>query len=231
MNLEPSVPKKNSVKPVDNFLQDDDFDFKPITSGLGFHHTKTTQDIKPVFTDRIHQPLVPATALPVKNEMNVYQNDLSLFYGSEITEKKEKMITEEKIVRMASSSSRVGAYLLDLLMVLSLLGIVLTVMARTISMDLMRVWEMFPHEITPLVLVLFAGFYLIYFSVFEKSESSTLGKSIFKIKVVDLEQKPLPFATLMIRSFISLANFLSLGFFSYFDLQSKVTGSKVIKAD
>jgi uncharacterized RDD family membrane protein YckC len=230
MNLEPSVPKKNLVQPIDNFLQDDDFDFKPITSGLGFHHTKT-QEIKPVFTDRIHQASVPTTSLPIKNEMNVYQNDLSLFYSSEIIDKKEKIIPEEKIIRLASPSSRVGAYLLDLLMVLSLLGIVLTVMARTISMDLLKVWEMFPQEITPLVLVLFAGFYLIYFSIFEKSESSTLGKSILKLRVVDLEHKPLPFATLVVRTFISLANFLSLGLFSYFDLQSKVTGSKVIKAD
>jgi uncharacterized RDD family membrane protein YckC len=108
---------------------------------------------------------------------------------------------------------------------------VLTVMARTISMDLMDVWAQYPNEITPLVLTLFCGFYLIYFSIFEKASQSTLGKNIFSIRVVGINNRPLSMMALVVRSTVSLLNFVSLGLFSWFDLQNKVTSSKVIRID
>jgi uncharacterized RDD family membrane protein YckC len=219
----------------DEFL--DEFDFKPITNGLGFHHPKP-QDVKPVFNNKIVPPAVQTTA-PVKSDMSVYQNDLSIFYGatstqapSEITQ--IKINTEPKIEKeylLASRSQRVIAYLLDFFAIVGVLGIVLTVMARTISMDLLELWSAYPHEITPLVLVLFTGFYLIYFSIFEKDPSSTVGKYIIGLKVVGLDNKAQNISTLFLRSFITLANFLSLGLFSWFDLQNKITKSKVIRTN
>lgn len=230
MNLE-QIKKSNTAPPV---IDDIEFEFKPITSGLGFHHQKATE-IKPVFTERTItvNPLPQAHQAP-KKEMNVYQNDLSLFYGQsqaapELTS--EIKLPEEKYYRLANKSQRVFAYLSDLLLVASILGIVLTVMARTISMDLMEVWSQYPNEITPLVLTLFCGFYLIYFSVFEKTSQSTLGKSLFGLRVVTSNDKSLSLAALFVRSVVSLLNFVSLGLFSYFDLQNKVTDSKVIRID
>ncbi len=230
MNLD-QVKKSNTTPPV---IDDIEFEFKPITSGLGFHHQKTT-DIKPVFTERtVTVNPLPQTHQAPKKEMNVYQNDLSLFYGqTQATPDAipEIKLPEEKYYRLASKSQRVFAYLSDLLLVASILGIVLTVMARTISMDLMDVWSQYPNEITPLVLTLFCGFYLIYFSVFEKTSQSTLGKSLFGLRVVTSSDKSLSLAALFVRSVVSLLNFISLGLFSYFDLQNKVTDSKVIRID
>lgn len=233
MNLD-STPAKKPKPANDEFLFDD-FDFKPITSGLGFHH-KQGSEVKPAFTERA-LPQVPTStpySLP-KNEMNVYQNDLSIFYGQPAIPAVPNMAQpepkEEKVYRLASRPQRVLAYFLDLTLVLSVLGLVLTVMARTISMDLLEVWMSFPHEITPLVLTLFVGFYVIYFSIFEKSASSTLGKNILGLKVVDSSHSDMSFMLLLLRSMVTLLNFITLGLFSYFDLQSKVTNSKVIKVD
>lgn len=231
MNLENIQNKKNTPAPM---TDDFDFDFKPITSGLGFHHNKTT-DIKPVFTEKtvVVSPL-PTTQMQAKKEMNVYQNDLSLFYGqAQATPApvQETIIKEEKIYRLASKPQRVVAYFTDLLLVSAILGIVLTVMARTISMDLMDVWMSYPHEITPLVVTLFSGFYLMYFSIFEMTGQSTLGKTIFNLRVTTLDNKALSLTALLARTAISLLNFASLGLFSYFDLQNKVTDSKVIRMD
>ena len=65
----------------------------------------------------------------------------------------------------------------------------------------------------------------MYFSIFEKTSQSTLGKNLLGITVVDLDNKSQSFTLLMFRSFVSLMNFVSLGLFSYFDLQNKVSNS------
>jgi uncharacterized RDD family membrane protein YckC len=235
MNLETNSPKKAapSVIPSDDF----DFDFKPITSGLGFHHQQKTTEIKPAFQDSMNsisitQPIVSKPVTPVMKEAPVYQNDLSIFYGREtVTPAPVKEPVFEKTYRPATKTIRTIAYILDLGLVLSVLGLVLTVMSRIIEMDLLDVWSTYPNEITPLVATLFAGFYMIYFSIFEKTSTSTFGKGLLNIRVVNLENRTPDFSSLLLRSFVSLTNFISLGLFSYFDLQNKVSSTKVIKAE
>lgn len=232
MNIEQVKNQKTNPQ----VIEDMDFDFKPITSGLGFHHQKATE-VKPVITERTvaMSTLTPPIA-PMKKEMNVYQNDLSLFYNQtppqtvNLPEMMMEQPAEEKYYRLAGRPQRVMAYFSDLLFIVGSLGIILTVMARTISMDLVDVWTQYPNEVTPLVVTLFCGFYLIYFSIFEKT-GPTLGKSMFKLRVVDLDNNSLSLMSLIVRSTVSLLNFISLGLFSYFDLQNKVTGSKVIRID
>lgn len=236
MNLESNPSKKTApqvVVPSDDF----DFDFKPITSGLGFHAQKTTE-IKPAFQEsmssiQISQPVI-TPAMSARKDAQVYQNDLSIFYNRDAAINHPAPAVEakpEKVYRLASKSQRVIAYFLDLGLIASVLGLVLTIMSRLIDVDLMEVWTAYPNEITPLVVTLFCGFYLIYFSIFEKTFTSTMGKSLLNLRVVNLENRTQNFSSLLLRSFISLVNFISLGLFSYFDLQNKVTSSKVIKAD
>jgi uncharacterized RDD family membrane protein YckC len=231
MNLEQNKNQKNNQ----NIIDDLEFDFKPITSGLGFHHHKTTE-IKSTIVERtVTVSPISVPNSPLKKEMNVYQNDLSLFYGQNSLETVEPMAemkeVEEKYYRLGTKPQRVFAYLTDLFLVGSILGIVMTVMARTISMDLIEVWGQYPNEVTPLVMTLFCGFYLIYFSIFEKANQSTLGKNLFGLRVVTVDNQTLSLPLLLLRSTVSLLNFVSLGLFSYFDLQSKVTSSKVIRID
>jgi len=84
MNLDTN----SSKKPLKIMATDDmDFDFKPITSGLGFHNEATT-DIKPLFHENrpsVATPSVPKIKLESRKEMNhqIYQNDLAMFYGRE----------------------------------------------------------------------------------------------------------------------------------------------------
>jgi hypothetical protein len=231
MNLESNPSKKPNVVVA---LDDLDFDFKPITSGLGFHNNKTSV-IKPAFSESqimMNQVTTPVAVPVARKENQIYQNELSVFYGRENPVNVPVENTKvEKIIRNATKSQRVLAYVLDLGLVLSFVAIVLTVMSRLIHMDLMEVWTSYPNEITPLVLVLFAGFYMMYFSIFEKTMQSTFGKNLLGITVVDLDNKSQTFTMLMFRSFISLMNFVSLGLFSYFNLQNKVSNTKVIRID
>jgi uncharacterized RDD family membrane protein YckC len=66
--------------------------------------------------------------------------------------------------------------------------------------------------------------------VFEKTSSSTLGKSFLNLRVVTNKQTNASWITLLMRSVVGLANFVSLGLFSYFDLANKVTNTKVVRA-
>jgi hypothetical protein len=233
MNLETNTPKKPTIV---NVVDDMDFDFKPITSGLGFHNNITTE-VKPTFeaapllnTPSISMPNI--THARKETQAQIYQNELSLFYGKELNiNLPAEQVKEEKIIRIATKPQRVIAYMIDVTTILSFLGIMLTVMARLIEMDLVEVWKAYPGEMTPLVLTLFVGFYLIYFSVFEKTKQSTLGKSMVGITLVSNQNKNLSLIILILRSSITLLNVVSLGLFSYFDLQNKVCDSKVIKVD
>lgn len=229
MNLEQN---KNQKAKADMF-DDLDFDFKPITSGLGFHQPKT--EVRPMMQERpMTVAQVAPVVAPVKKDMNVYQNDLAIFYNQAVEKKAQEVaeqVKEEKFYRLATKPQRIVAYISDVLFLVAVLGMLLTVMARTISMDLLDVWGEFPNEITPLVVTLFCGFYLMYFSIFEKAGQSTLGKSMFNLKVLNRDDSPVGLMTLFIRSCICLLNFVSLGLFSWFDLQNKVTGTKVVRAD
>lgn len=235
MNLETvaSSEKKNSSVDLDL----DEFDFKPITSGLGFsHQQKMTTEIRPAFADKQvvrDTPMAARAQTAPKKEMNVYQNDLSLFYGqSEHIVKNIPAVEEkpEKIYRTAAKKERIVAYILDLGILTSVLSVMLVFMARATGMEIMDAWAQYPNDITPLVATLFCGFYLLYFSISEKS-GATMGKSMMNIRVVNSENRPQDFMALFVRSLITLANFASLGLFSYFDLQNKATSSRVIKAN
>jgi hypothetical protein len=229
MNLE-HVKNKNNNAPL--IEEDIEFNFKPITSGLGFHVQKST-DIKPSLAERtvVVSPL--RTTSSTQKELNVYQNDLSIFYNQNpITPplpEEEKIVLEEKVYALATKTQRVFAYLIDLFLLSSVLIVVLSIMARTINMDLMEIWTHYPDEVTPLFVTLFSGFYVIYFSIFDKSLQSTLGKYIFGLRVTKFDYTTLSFVSLLLRSSFSLLNFLSFGLFSYFDLQNKITNSKVIR--
>lgn len=229
MNLEQIKTQKNLTPVNDDF----EFDFKPITSGLGFNHSKPT-DIKPITVEKTVAVSPYQNTMAPKKEINVYQSDLSLFYGQASAPVSQEMQIErkeidEKVFSVAPKALRIYAYITDLLLVSSFLAIMLTVMARTISMDLLDVWSSYPNEITPLVITLFCGFYILYFSVFEKTSQSTLGKNIFSLRVVTNDNKLLTLSSLILRSVVGILNFASLGLFSYFDLQNKITSSKVIR--
>lgn len=236
MNLESSSSPKKSTPAIDLDLED--FDFKPLTSGLGFSsQQKTTTELKPIFIERQVTAVreIPASRPQAqqKKDMNVYQNDLSLFYGQPdqgLTAEAVVAEKPEKVYRLATRMDRVVAYILDVGLLASVLSVMLMAMSRATGMEIMDAWAQYPDEITPLVATLTFGFYLLYFSISEKS-GTTFGKSMMNLRVVDMDNRSQNFMTLVVRTLVTLGNFASLGLFSYFDLQNKVTSSKVIKAD
>lgn len=214
----------------------ENFDFKPITPGLGFHHEPKTEtiDVPKATPVRREQRREASPYQRLETSENFFPSDLESFYSSSQTsapkiEKIAEKVREIAPLRAAGSSERVAAYLLDLGLVVSSVTLTALTMARVLDLDLMEVVNRYPNEATPLLLTLFVGFYLIYFSVFEKSSASTLGKSIFALRVAPLEGEELSLGKLLLRTGVSLFNFVSLGLFSYYDLQSKMSRSRVVR--
>jgi uncharacterized RDD family membrane protein YckC len=137
---------------------------------------------------------------------------------------------KEIVYKKAASSERILSYFIDLSFIAALNSMIMVFIAWNVGMDLSELFFLYPDEMTPVVVTLFCGTYLIYFSVFEKTSSSTLGKSFLNLRVVTETQKNASWLTLLMRSCIGLSNFISLGLFSYFDLANKITKTKVVRA-
>lgn len=235
MNLDKQNGSKKSPvlsdQELDQFLNDS-FEFKPLTSGLGFHNEpkkiEVTKTPDPISRSSIQKPL----AKKIHQEMDPYSSDLSLFYGKETLTPVQfpDMPKEEVVYKRASSSERILSYLIDLSFIAALNSMIMVFIAWNVGMDLSELFFLYPDEMTPVAVTLFCGTYLIYFSVFEKTSSSTLGKSFLNLRVMTETQKNASWLTLLMRSFIGLANFISLGLFSYFDLANKITKTKVVRA-
>lgn len=213
----------------------DNFDFKPITSGLGFHHEPKAEPQempKPTTLRRERSGKSPYQKFETNSE-SFFPSDLESFYadasGAAAVEKLASRVREIAPLRNASPSERIAAYVLDLGLILSAVTLTGLTMTRVLDLSLSEVTSRYPNEATPLMLTLFVGYYLIYFSVFEKSEASTLGKSIFSLRVSAEEGEEMSLIKLLMRSSISLLNFVSLGLFSYYDLQSKMSRSRVVR--
>ena len=82
---------------------------------------------------------MPMPAPMARKENQIYQNELSAFYGRETqTVDPVVAVKKEKIFRLATKSQRVLAYVLDLGLVLSSVALVLTIMSRLIEKDFIK---------------------------------------------------------------------------------------------
>lgn len=243
MNLDKQNSSKKSPvlsdQELDQFLNDD-FEFKPLTSGLGFHNEpkkiEVTKSPDPVMRNSLPKSTPRPTQAPISarghQEIDPYASDLSLFYGKETLTAVQfpETVKEEVVLKKATASERVLSYFIDLSFLVALNSMIMVFVAWNVGMDLTELFFLYPDEMTPIAVTLFCGTYLIYFSVFEKTSSSTLGKSFLNLRVVTNTQANASWITLLMRSVFGLANFVSLGLFSYFDLANKVTNTKVVRA-
>jgi uncharacterized RDD family membrane protein YckC len=120
----------------------------------------------------------------------------------QITEQRE-ITQSETVIRpnhlsvcYAGFWMRFWAYLLDLLVIASINGIVVHPIFRLMNLPLEK-----SHMFTPLSIVTAATFYL-YFILMTKIFKQTLGKMVFGLKVIDMNDKPLTWSTILFRELV-----------------------------
>jgi uncharacterized RDD family membrane protein YckC len=120
-----------------------------------------------------------------------------------IHEEKQIVEQQEAIISPARSTAhyagfwmRFWAYLLDLLVIASINGIIAYPIFRFMDLPLEK-----NHVFTPLSIVTAATFYL-YFILMTKIFKQTLGKMVFGLKVIDINDEPLTWSTVLFRELV-----------------------------
>ena len=221
---------------------DEDINFTAITDGLGFHHsvksksdvqkdlkTKSTE-LKRDFDSRIKQ-------LSNRPKTVVDMGDLSPFYSkaetSEMAIKLERDHIEEAelpINLQANIFERFGAWLVDFIMVSVLFFVMFLSVVLITNTPLAFVRDLtLGKEFFLTLLPLFAGFYLFYFSFFDKTVFSSPGKKIFGLKVMTISNESPTLIQAGGRALVTLLSVFTMGLLVFLDAQSRLTDTKVIK--
>lgn len=230
----------------DNYDQDleqfDDFEFKPITKGLGFHHslaekskveTHLKSQQKSLQEDlELRSQKIVSSNFQDKNHVE-HMGDLAAFYHTtELDPSNIAPLVKEEEVDVVSDANfgvRFAAWLVDFMVV--------SFMFITAIVSIFAVTDMPFDNLSPLFftsdigtnfVILFVMFYMFYFSFLDKTEHSTPGKRLFNMKLVGMTAKPTYLKTVL-RTSLTFVSVFTLGLFSLLGLQDSLTNTKVIK--
>jgi len=220
----------------------DDFDFKPLNEGLGFHHEERKNGILPqsntkaqnISVTRSTRPAV-AKALGVSNQAVVKNglesmNSLSAFYseGQAESVSEEKSIEEVVKLETARPLLQFAAWLVDVLLVLAISSFLLGLFVLVSGLSFIQFYQLVGmNDLLLFGSVSYSIFYLSYFSILDLQ--STPGKSLFKLKLVREDNVDTLLKDSFLRAFITLISFVTLGLPCLIDFQGKLTDTKVVK--
>lgn len=227
-------PKKQAFKPAPQ-------ESKPIV------HTKSlpTQGVPGSITRTQNQSFVPMADLSKDNQKTTsahIPSGLEAFYSSnssvlanntsvESTFFEEKSKTSTKTVKKHQAApvvAQLSAYIIDLLLICSFViftaallvlasGIELSMYSRIISQQ----------DLAVFAVAMFSIYYLLYFTILDAS--STPGKTIFGLKLVKSDGKPVAVKDSFFRAIISLISGVALFLPLMLDFHGKLTDTKVVK--
>lgn len=219
----------------------ENYDFEPITEGLGFNNQNRKKDniivqkteSKPTLRKEDFERKVEVKTVP----RSVSSQGLSTFYGDskiekqaaiKSTAKKEsprKNITAKKLVE-AEVEVKLVAWIIDFIVVSTLFVGTIILAAILVSIPLsMNTVESLPGEVFLYLSIIYICFYLFYFTVFDLQK--TFGKFVMGIKTVTTNDEEISIKQSFIRSFVGLASLLLLGFPLVLDFQGKLSDTKI----
>ena len=230
---------------IDNLI--DNFDFKPITEGLGFHHSlkdekeirvdlqKQSKLLKSEFETRTESLQSKSVNLAVAPTANM--GDLSPFYETPKTIQTKTILTEifedevedEVVAVEASLNSRFYAWAIDFLVLVSVLTLTFAsiIFFAELPLEVLNIF-MVSSEIPESFLAIFLLFFLFYFTFLDKTEYSTLGKRVVGIKVVGTNNENIKLTKSFLRVLISMTSVLLLGLPLILRMQDRLTETSVI---
>ncbi len=209
--IESPTPKPNA----DFFSQweeEEEFEFKAITQGLGFHQKEEAIPSKQMRSSLERGSLPPAEKSVEQKFLKeqTYRDDLAPFYEQKInpsgplpSSTRQPHFQDEVNFSNASqmpekkgsqtnvrSSVRLSAWILDLLTLSVLTAIVILGVAEfalggLVQIKNLRLLPEFPF----FVLLIFSFNYLFYFSLLEKTGIKTLGQNVMQIRVCALDHQ------------------------------------------
>lgn len=238
---------------MDNNFEDnfDDFEFKPLTKGLGFHHSlqekskikshlKMKSDaLKSDLDTRAKKLLAPEQSTPSSSFTKpvTHMGDLAAFYkspGNDVESiPKLKEISRENVDYRffdAPMFLRLSAWAVDITLIF--LMFLCTISSVFFIADM-------PFDILSKVMVssnilisffgMYVALYLLYFSILDMTEHSSFGKALFKIKVISTHEDNLDFSTSFLRAVYSLASCCFMGMITMLSLSDQISKTRVVQ--
>ncbi|MAX66481.1 MAG: RDD family protein [Bacteriovoracaceae bacterium] len=226
----------------------DDFDFKPITDGLGFHHSiQNKKDVKVNLKKQsmdlqseLEQRISHMTAQKSENQSSVNMGELAPFYGDSKEEKEAEVSTQVKLFSeeekspnyyMAQNSERFLAWVIDITLIVTTMLFTFSSIIYFANIPLSQV-SLFAASSEVLVsfLLLSVMFYVFYFSFLDKTHYSTLGKHLVGIRIVSHRgHDEVSLLQSLLRVSICLFSIFLLGLPVMLKMHDRLTETDVIK--
>jgi uncharacterized RDD family membrane protein YckC len=227
---------------IDSLL--DDFDFKPITEGLGFHHSlKDKKEVKvnlkaqsvALKSDLEERAKVLKKTAP-KAEQKVNMGDLSPFYANNTSKEVQQEIKiSESVapavkVKEANIVTRFFAWAIDMIMLVAIMLVTITgiLFATEMPMEILNIF-MLSDDLLVSFAAISAMFYIFYFSFLDKTNYSTAGKRMMGIKV-ESNSKRLTIIQTFFRTVVCMLSIVTFGLAHIVKIQDKITNTKVVNA-
>ncbi len=226
---------------IDNLLDNDQI-FKPLTDGLGFHHSiKEKKEIKSDLSTKSvalkEQLEIRAKELNLRSTQtpkseNVSMGELAPFYNNEekAQETSIDIHTHLQTIEEASMTSRFGAWFVDLVLITTIITVALVSIIFTSQIPLSYLREnSFDLDLLASLFSISLLFYSFYFSFFDKTTFSSPGKRMLRLRVVSIKGNPITFVQAFSRVLITLISGITLGLGSIIKVQDKLTDTVVVK--
>lgn len=237
INETPNSSSENQEPIVFDF-EENDFDFKPITKGLGFHKNKKEEKRSKV------TPRKSATTSVINNftdsspsaNPGVANSELAAFYTDEAKriietpEVKKEIKKQTKSIKLqkAPMFNQVAGFVIDLVLVSMATGLTVALLILISGLEYnILVKSLGELEIAKYILSLFVIYFMSYFTILDVA--GTVGKSMMGVKLVHVEGKKLKLKHTFIRSIVTLLGFVALGLPSILDFQGRLSETKLVK--
>jgi uncharacterized RDD family membrane protein YckC len=221
----------------------EDFEFKPITKGLGLQKPKITEPTthrkaraqaatkESIKQDPKQKPLATAVHSTANTSVKL-DTQIANFYTSiqnqPNTKNSSSQATESaQQIELANKVDRAAAWLLDVAIICVFLLVVVFCFSLFSGINIDSIiGSVGTINSVIFFTTIFSIFYIFYFTVLDSTE--TVGKNLFRLKILS-SGRPITITASLSRSILTLLSFYLLGIPLYFDLQSKLTNSTVFK--
>jgi hypothetical protein len=198
----------------------DNFEFKPVTKGLGFHQEKIKEGSARKF--KRNQTLVQKERVKYEERSVVINNpsaEVKLNYIKE-----ELQIKKSPKIKDARMGLQFTSFVFDMFLICFIqLGLNFAFL-KLVQLDSFSKFLEFTWKEQSLF---FSFLFLFYFTVLELA--STPGKMIFSLKLETTVGKKLSIDQTLIRSVVTLLSFVTVGMPLLFDFQGKLSDTKIVE--
>lgn len=218
---------------------------KPITEGLGFHHSlkeekeinlsKKSKVLENEISHRARHMAKSKKSVKKDFGQKAVMGDLSAFYETELDVKEIKPIQVSEAVKSGVELNKIGidlrvlSFLIDMLFV-SFIFISIFAISFFISGLPENVFlsAFFSKDFLLEGTALFSMIFVFYFSFFDKTTFSTLGKNLLGLRVSSTKGK-MTYYQSVIRSVLTLVNIATCGTMNLLGVTDIISKTKLVK--